>query len=897
MQITRLSVAGVGRFADETVIGGFGPGVNVLAAPNEAGKSTLFRALRICIFERHKAKTKDIEALRTDRANLPVSVSVDFSQDGHAYRISKSFLRSPSASLIADGREVAKDRAADEMLWDILGIEPLNNRSVDQAAFAMLWVGQRDSFALPPVTQAAENALGAAIEAEVGAVAGSDKAKTVLAELRAELARFITEKTGKPKADGPLGQAEADRNRCAAELDSCSGRLQLLDEQFARLAQLRNERARLADPAETAQHEKELAEARRDLQSAKEAADRLAKLETEERRCQLQLDSAAAKHQQLKDLSRTIAEQRAQDKTLAARLGALQAQEKDLRKQIDSIRTQINKIDGTEESDAERDRLLHRLETAKARQKEAAELKQKTAQLTDIMERRIKTDGELEACKVTRKTLGALEDIARALSLLDAQLASTAATVSLRRNHRTTPVRIGDRDAQDSEQIAVTAPVRIAVGDIAEITVSPPEGFGDDYEKSRQDNLGKQGKLLTAAGVGSLDEARKVFSRREELEAQRKGIAAELSAIGIEPDAADKALGDLKRRIANAQAEIDEAMRLAGIGALPEATAIEDERSAIATRREERRHERRRLDAQRHETQQHLEQTLSEKGALSGELDGLRRALEANLALSPDETREADIAEAHARMQAAQSAHQQAAGALADMRGKTPSADELEKLTNKTARLEQTIANRRDRLGELDRAISNIEGQIQSAGGDGLGEKVAALESQLALCDAEVAKHRRRVAILKRLTGAIDDALQENRDRFYGPILRHLKPFVADLFPGGMIEMADGFRISGLQRGDAGPESFLQLSDGTQEQIAVLVRLAMGALLAEQGKPVPVILDDALVFSDDDRIASMFDALTRAAQKQQIIVLTCRMRAFETLGGTRLSITDAVSAA
>jgi len=64
----------------------------------------------------------------------------------------------------------------------------------------------------------------------------------------------------------------------------------------------------------------------------------------------------------------------------------------------------------------------------------------------------------------------------------------------------------------------------------------------------------------------------------------------------------------------------------------------------------------------------------------------------------------------------------------------------------------------------------------------------------------------------------------------------------------------------------------------------------IGRLLAERGRPVPVVLDDSLVFSDDDRIERMFDVLTRAAEKQQVIVLTCRSRAFLSCGGRTLSI-------
>jgi hypothetical protein len=45
-----------------------------------------------------------------------------------------------------------------------------------------------------------------------------------------------------------------------------------------------------------------------------------------------------------------------------------------------------------------------------------------------------------------------------------------------------------------------------------------------------------------------------------------------------------------------------------------------------------------------------------------------------------------------------------------------------------------------------------------------------------------------------------------------------------------------------------------------------------------------------LVFSDDERIARMFDALARGGASQQVVVLTCRMRAFEKLGGHALRI-------
>ena len=53
-----------------------------------------------------------------------------------------------------------------------------------------------------------------------------------------------------------------------------------------------------------------------------------------------------------------------------------------------------------------------------------------------------------------------------------------------------------------------------------------------------------------------------------------------------------------------------------------------------------------------------------------------------------------------------------------------------------------------------------------------------------------------------------------------------------------------------------------------------------------------MILDDALAFSDDDRIERMFDILMRAGEHVQILVLTCRKRLFTRLGAATLEIKE-----
>src|SRR5438093_13783343 len=105
MFIKALAVEGIGRFAAGAHVEGFDQCVNVLAAGNEVGKSTLFKAIRTCLFSRHDSKTQDIRDLASDGSQLPATVQLTFAHKGRTYAIKKSFLRSPCAVLSEDGRE------------------------------------------------------------------------------------------------------------------------------------------------------------------------------------------------------------------------------------------------------------------------------------------------------------------------------------------------------------------------------------------------------------------------------------------------------------------------------------------------------------------------------------------------------------------------------------------------------------------------------------------------------------------------------------------------------------------------------------------------------------------------------------------------------------------------
>ena len=153
MKLLHVAIEGVGRFGTPARLEGLGSGVNILSAHNEAGKSTMFRAIRTCLFERHNTTRDEVKQLATEGLSLPVKVTLGFEHNGNTYELAKSFLRSPSARLTRNGIEIARNREADETVWELFGISP--GKTVDLSTYGVLWVEQGQSFKVPEPSEAA----------------------------------------------------------------------------------------------------------------------------------------------------------------------------------------------------------------------------------------------------------------------------------------------------------------------------------------------------------------------------------------------------------------------------------------------------------------------------------------------------------------------------------------------------------------------------------------------------------------------------------------------------------------------------------------------------------------------------------------------------------------------
>jgi chromosome segregation ATPase len=207
--------------------------------------------------------------------------------------------------------------------------------------------------------------------------------------------------------------------------------------------------------------------------------------------------------------------------------------------------------------------------------------------------------------------------------------------------------------------------------------------------------------------------------------------------------------------------------------------------------------------------------------------------------------------------------------------------------------LSTAIDQRHARLRALELDIDRLRTRIQVHAGEGLEERLDQAWRRRDEVERELAGFDRELKVLTLLRNVLLEAEREAKDRYLAPLAARITAYLALLFPGARIVIGEDFAVGALERPGMGEEEPLrQLSHGTREQIAVLCRLAFAELLADQGRPAVVVLDDALAFSDDVRLGRMFKALERAAGKIQILVLTCREQAFGELEGTRLRLIE-----
>jgi hypothetical protein len=187
------------------------------------------------------------------------------------------------------------------------------------------------------------------------------------------------------------------------------------------------------------------------------------------------------------------------------------------------------------------------------------------------------------------------------------------------------------------------------------------------------------------------------------------------------------------------------------------------------------------------------------------------------------------------------------------------------------ARHADALSRRHDTAAET---LRDVAAALKVFGTEGRKGKLDAAATEREHAAAEHLRVQRRA----RAAQLLRTVIARHRD---ATRLRYVDPFRSEVERLGRIVFGDSFEVeidSGLRicsRTLAGRTvPYESLSGGAKEQLGIVARLASAALVAKEDS-VPVLIDDALGFTDADRLTKMGAVFNAVGGDGQVIVLTC----------------------
>ncbi|MGM9604966.1 MAG: ATP-binding protein [Faecousia sp.] len=183
---------------------------------------------------------------------------------------------------------------------------------------------------------------------------------------------------------------------------------------------------------------------------------------------------------------------------------------------------------------------------------------------------------------------------------------------------------------------------------------------------------------------------------------------------------------------------------------------------------------------------------------------------------------------------------------------------------------------------ELLHTLREQEQQLRSKSGEYRGRMEALgsrqeLERRLGQLDGRIRELERYDAALALAQQTLQEATQELQRRFAPQISREARTFLSQLTLGRYDRLHLGADLS-VQSG-ARQEDILRdarwRSDGTADQLYLALRLSVAQTLTPDA---PLVLDDALVRFDEQRLEAAMEVLREMAQSRQVILFTCQER-------------------
>lgn len=179
-------------------------------------------------------------------------------------------------------------------------------------------------------------------------------------------------------------------------------------------------------------------------------------------------------------------------------------------------------------------------------------------------------------------------------------------------------------------------------------------------------------------------------------------------------------------------------------------------------------------------------------------------------------------------------------------------------------------------LHQVEQEIAQIQGQLTA-----LGDPVL-VDAQLDEVMEATSRLQTDYDALEIALEALKEADHQLHARFSPQLSQGAEDYFQRLTQGAFsqVNLDRGLNITLREEGSLADRPLALLSQGTTDQLYLALRLAVADLVLPSPQSCPLILDDALLAFDDNRLALALRLLTELAQDRQVILFTCQHREF-----------------
>lgn len=873
-------------------------GLNVIHGENDTGKSTLMNAIRDVLTRRAKVGGGTQRAMLPRDGSTP-EIAIDFEQDGALYTVRKRFAAAKGTARVTarfpDGRtlDVSGDDA-EAALRTALGLGPADTsaRKRDDTPggiWPLLWIDQGTSNFAPQLNDDTRLALSDRLSSISGAVLAGAGAESLFFAARAEYRRHFTD-TGKQATgvDATLFAAQQRLAQASAERDAFSARLRDHEATVDRHAALAREVEKLSALLPDLDRAAAVAEKR--AQETRAQGDKLLAASAEAQAASIVADLGASRLEARAAARAQLAVEEAQRAILRAKV--VDAQGVVLRH--DAARVELEAVERDAVTDlASRDRAYAVARADKDATAARRALRESEAAWTKAKEQHdalVATRARLATLSGAEATARAVAEHERAVERAELELEAAAASIEIRALGGA-PIEVDgsalDLANGDTATRRADAPMTVCVPGVVEIRVTPG---GKDLARTRAGAEASRTALrrsLDDAGARDVAEVRARVEDKRRLEgelATKEQLLALLAPNGIDAlettrardvallatsEAALASLGTA-RAVATDDGAAEAQIRLeAAERARDDARATHDTARARLAEHD--------LARQHHEGDARVARQRAQ--STEQRVDELTATIARSVAELGDD---ATLRESNAREATERDAKVRAAEAIAaDLAKLAP--DDATSTAERTRRAHEGAVTE---LREKSAETNVLFGELRSADLFGLHERLGAAASRVDEEQTDVLRITERAESAKLLFETLSECRSSAQRAFVQPLQREITPLLQALFSDGEVSLDDSFRIDKLTRTTHGIDEFDALGGGAREQLAILVRLGMASVLAGEGT-LPVLLDDAIVFSSEERFDRMTNVLMRVARRLQIVLFTCHWERYRTLGVDR----------